>query len=324
MAGSGVTFDNTTVTTIVRFHRRERLPLLAEAIASLSAQEWQDLEVVVTLQNPDRGLVGEVERIVRRQPWPAPPRFQIIKVDVPPGVDGRSDLLNRGLALASGRFLAFLDDDDVVYPHGYATLVRQLLAGGRAVAVGGYCKSYLRREAEGWRVMARESAAAHDASRLTLFRYNFVPLHSYVIDRSRLGGYELYFDDELPPAEDYDFLLRLFAAFEPDFSRYDVAVCEYRVHDLNSIGRALDYPDERPPALSRALSLIEERKKTLRCVVTAGELAALTEDVARLRGESERMLCGLARRANGFIDRHPGVKAWLRRVRATALKAHRR
>lgn len=312
MSRTGESHNNLTLSTIIRSHTRERLPLLEEALASLAAQDWRELEVVVVLQNPDETLRREVERIIRRQPWASAPRFQVVTVEAPAGVDARAELLNRGLGRASGRFVAFLDDDDVVYPNGYATLIRQLLGGDNVVAVGGYRKGYLRREAGGWRVACRREAPAHEPSRLTLFRYSYIPIHSYVIDRTRLGGFELYFDGGVVPAEDYDFLLRLFAAFEPDFSHFGTPVCEYRIHELNSIGESLDRPDEQPPALRRALALIDEKKKTLPCVVTAAELAAMAEELSRASGERERLLHRLARRAHAWLDGHPRLRSWLR------------
>ena len=305
-----------TLSTIVRFHKRERLPFLDNAISSLSTQDWHALEVVVVLQNSDETLPREVEQLILRQPWPAAPRFQVITVGVPAGVDGRSELLNRGLDRATGRFVAFLDDDDIIYPHGYTTLVGQLLAGDSVMAVGGYCKAYLRREAGDWRVVTREKAVVPEPSRLTLFRYNYMPIHSYVIDRSRLGSFELYFDNNFPPLEDYDFLLRLFAVFEPDFSQFGVQVCEYRIHELNSVGYSLDKPEAQSHALQRALALIAERKKTLPCVIMASKLAELDEKLERLSGERERALHRLARRMNDAVDSRPQLKSRLRNARA--------
>jgi len=308
--------EDMLLSTIMRFHARERLPFLENAIASLSTQDWPALEVIVALQNPDETLPREVEQLILRQSWPAPPRFQVVAVEVPAGVDGRSELLNRGLKRATGRFVAFLDDDDIIYPHGYKTLIDQLLKGDSVIAVGGYCKAYLRRDEGGdWRVRARENSLVPEPSRLTLFQYNYVPIHSYIIDRSRLGGFELYFDNDFPPLEDYDFLLRLFAVFEPDFSRFETQVCEYRIHELNSLGNALDKPDEQPPSLQRALGLIAERKKTLPCVITVGELAQLAGELSRLSGERERALQRLARRVHDAVDNHPQLKARLRHAR---------
>lgn len=313
---AGVSWDNLTLSTILRFHDRERLPLLGEAISSLAAQDWEDFEAVVALQNPDAELAGEVGQMITRQAWAGGPRFQIVSVEVPPGVDGRSELLNRGLARAAGRFVAFLDDDDVVYERGYSTLVGRLLESGSAIAVGGYTKAHMERRDGRWVVTSRTKSVVPPPSRLTLFRYNYIPLHSYVIDRSRLGGFELYFDNDFPPLEDYDFLLRLFALFEPDFTHFGTPVCEYRIHELNSIGRALDSPEEQPPALRRAHRLIAERKRSLACVINVAELAELAEEAARLAGERERLLHRVADRAYAAVGRHPRLRAALRGARA--------
>ena len=307
--------SNTTLTTIVRFHNRERLSFLKEAISSLATQNWDDLELVVALQNPDETLAQDVTDLIQDQQWRAKPSFKIVSVAVPENVDGRSELLNQGLKCANGRFVAFLDDDDIIYPDGYSTLIRQLLKGSAVIAVGGYRKAYLTRGANGWQVRKRTDSVVPLPSRLTLFQYNYIPLHSYVIDRSRLGEFELYFDNDLPPLEDYDFLVRLFAQFEPDFSCFGTPVCEYRIHELNSLGNALDRPEERSPAVQRSLDVIEARKETLQCKITARELATLAGELATLSAERDRLLHRIADRAHAITDGQPRLKGFIRNAR---------
>lgn len=280
--------DNTRLSVVVRFHNEERLPFLDEAVFSLAIQDWDEIEVIIALQNGTEKLRQAVEAIINNQPWPQAPRYKIITVPVAEGVDGRSALLNQGIKHATGRYLAFLDDDDFVYQHGYATLIRQLVKGGRAVAVGGCRRAKIEYESGHWFVQTKDNFFAWGRSRLDLIRENFVPIHSYVIDRSRLDGFDLYFDETFSILEDYDFLLRLCANFEPDFSRFETPVCEYRIRldGSNSIAHLPNAPAEVIAAQKRAQRLIKERKESLIRQMPAADIVKLKEGL--LESVSER------------------------------------
>lgn len=273
--------ESNTLSVIIRFHQKERLGFLEEAIFSLAIQDWHDLEVMVVIQNGTDELRHTVVDIINRQPWPRQPVYKILLVPIAQGVDGRSTLMNQGIANARGRYLAFLDDDDFVYQHGYATLIEQLVAGGRVIAVGGCRRANIQREGDHWFVKSKDDFFSWGRSRLDLFRENFVPIHSYVIDRSRLDSFELYFDDACPPLEDYDFLLRLFDTVEPDFSQLDVPVCEYRIRldGSNSIAYVENTPPEIIERQKRAQQLVNARKKQLIQNMPAAQQRELRERV---------------------------------------------
>lgn len=69
---------------------------------------------------------------------------------------------------------------------------------------------------------------------LDLFRDNFCPIHSFVVDRSKTSEAELFFNERLQRAEDYDFLLRLCAKYKSDFSVIDTVVGDYYFKDDGS------------------------------------------------------------------------------------------
>jgi glycosyltransferase involved in cell wall biosynthesis len=281
--------DNTRLSVIVRFHQEERLAFLEEAVFSLSIQDWRNLEVVIMLQNGTEELRRRVEAIVADQPWPDSPQYKIVIIPVGEGVDGRSVLLNQGIKNATGRYLAFLDDDDFVYQHGYATLIGQLVKGGRAIAVGGCRRAKIEYKSGHWFVQTKDNFFAWGRSRLDLIRENFVPVHSYVIDRARLGDFELYFDETFSILEDYDFLLRLCAQFEPDFSCFETPVCEYRIRldGSNSIAHLPNAPAKVVAAQKRAQRLIKERKESLIHHMPAADLVKLKEGLLENVGERQ-------------------------------------
>ena len=266
---------NQTLSVIIRCHKEERLPFLEEAIFSLSIQDVVDIEVIVVIQNGTDGFKRNVLEIINHQPWQKEPLIQIHSVEIMAGVDGRSTLLTYGITQATGRYLAFLDDDDVVYQHGYRTLIQQLIEGNCPVAVGGCRTAKTTQEFNQWYIHVKETPFTAGRNRYDLFRDNFMPIHSYVIDRERVEATDLFFDDEMPPLEDYDFLLRLSSKYEFDFSQLDVFVCEYRIHTVNSIPYTANATSEQILKYQRAFQLIEERKKKILCLVPLPDLIAI-------------------------------------------------
>ncbi len=269
--------ENKTLSVVIRCHKKERLKFLEEALFSLAIQYWENIEVIIVLQNGSEEFRQSVSEMAANQPWPGNPQFKVLTVKIPAGMDGRSTLLNHGMKNADGRYLAFLDDDDIVYQHGYATLIEQLIDSSAAVAVGGCRTARVTKESNHWFIETKETPFIWGRTRYDLFRDNFIPIHSYVIDRARIDSSELYFDDEFPPLEDYDFLLRLSAKHEFDFSKLNVFVCEYRIHDSNSIPYTAGAPTEAFTKHAHARELIDERKKGLLCTVPLTELVELQE-----------------------------------------------
>lgn len=270
-------FENNTLSVIIRSHKEERLPFLDEALFSLAIQYWQNLEVVVALQNGTEKFKYEVNKLIEKQPFHKDCKFQVHNVEIPPGVDGRSTLINHGIKNATGRYLAFLDDDDVVYQHGYKTLIEQLVAGEAVIAAGGCRTAKVKKDFGNWYIQAKETPFIWGRNRLDLLKDNFIPIHSYVIDRTRVDESDLYFDDELPPLEDYDFLLRLNSKYEFDFSKLDTFVCEYRLHGANSIPYGQDSSADVVDKYARAFQLINKRKNDISFSLPVSDLLTLLE-----------------------------------------------
>lgn len=228
---------------------------------------------MVVIQNGNNNFIRDIQEIINHQPWQKEPRIKIHTIEFQPGVDGRSTLLNYGITHSTGRYLAFLDDDDVVYQHGYTTLIRELMENkGAAVAVGGCRVAKASQKSNHWYISSKETPFTGGRNCYDLYRDNFIPIHSYVIDREAVKTSDLYFDDEMPPLEDYDFLLRLSSKYKFDFSQLDVFVCEYRIHNSNSIPYTADATQEQIAKHQRAYQLIEERKKNLLCLVPLQDL----------------------------------------------------
>jgi glycosyltransferase involved in cell wall biosynthesis len=335
LIGARERLEDGRLSTVMRFHNRERLPLLEEALFSLANQFWHDHETIVVVQNGDQEIEKIISDMIISQPWSSTPCYKVLSVAIPKGVDGRSTLLNRGIQEATGRYLAFLDDDDVVYQHGYEVLVKQLKETDAAVAVGG-CKMARTQYVSGhWFIQTKEDPFSWGRNRRDLLRDNFVPIHSYVVDRKRVESQELYFDDEMPPLEDYEFLLRLCSKHEFDFSNLDTPVCEYRIHELNSLPYTAGAPPESRTKHIRAQNLINERKSKINCLLPVSELLDLEQQKAVLQArvvelelekqrEQERFLNTVTLKIYNFFGRFQWLERQLSKTTHGAWNGYRK
>ena len=278
--------DNSTISVIIRFHNPAMLGFLEEALFSLALQSWENVEPVVVLQNGSAELRAAVERIILRQPWVKAPRYQVLCVPVAKGIDGRSHLMNCGISSARGRYLSFLDYDDVVYQDAYGILIAQLMKSNCVIAMGQCRRSRLAPASDYWYVETKDRFFSDKGSnRVDLFHDNFVPIHSYVIDRVPLQGFPLYFDETFSRGEDYEFLLRVCARFEADMSQLQTPVCEYRIRTdgSNTAPYWNDEPSKAELLLWEEHSARTEAKKDQHIVAfPMRELIRMSEKVSQL------------------------------------------
>ncbi len=93
-----------TVSVIIPTQNRPQW--LVAAVESVCAQTFQDFEIIVVLKNADRETYAAVD------PLSADSRVRVLKTNEPTVSGAR----NRGLELARGDWVAFLDDDDIWLP----------------------------------------------------------------------------------------------------------------------------------------------------------------------------------------------------------------
>lgn len=187
--------DAPRVSVILR--TKDRPGLLAEALESLRGQTFTDFETVVV--NDGAPLPGTIL---------ASPPGRGLAVVVPPPPGGRARALGAGVAAARGRWVTYLDDDDVYLPNHLQTLVGALASGARAAHTS-VRQVRCERDAAGAFREAGTIAVydrACEPGRL-LFK-NDVPLIALGHERALAddaGG----FDPAFEIFEDWDFLIRL-------------------------------------------------------------------------------------------------------------------
>ncbi|HEX7994269.1 MAG TPA: glycosyltransferase family 2 protein, partial [Streptosporangiaceae bacterium] len=114
------------ISVVVPFYNNAAL--LGDCLASIAAQTYRNLQVVMVDDGSTDGSAA-----VARDQAAADPRFELISQDN----RGPGAARNRGVAAASGEFLAFVDADDLLPPDAYATMLAVLERTGSDFVSGG-------------------------------------------------------------------------------------------------------------------------------------------------------------------------------------------
>lgn len=255
--------DDESLDVIVRFHDVRRLRALDRCVFSLVGQKYRPLHIYLAVQRFTPAMIEETRAsLAPLLLIDHPPHLSVLNWEHPEPADARSVLLNLGLGRGKGRYVAFLDYDDTLNPEAYRLLVGQLRRGGAAIAFGGVGVKISDVYSEFH--YPREKRFPFDGSGLRdLFRRNFCPIHSFVIDRRRIPLAFLYFDPGMTRAEDYDFLLRICAQFPSDFTLVKTIIGEYfiKTDGSNTINTEWAYNDARNAAWQVSENFLEQRRR---------------------------------------------------------------
>jgi SAM-dependent methyltransferase len=181
---------------------------LVDTLTSLAAQTDQDFEVLLMVHHDDRSRAEQVQRLVDGFEQVFAARVQV----VPVSGGGRSRPLNVALAHARGRYLAMVDDGDIVVAnwveafrvgiqHAPGTIVRapSLLQwtervgdGDEVVPVSGF-----------------ENPFALRFDYLDHVRRNRSPICSYAVPVAAVDALGVDFDESLEALEDWKFLMEM-------------------------------------------------------------------------------------------------------------------
>jgi glycosyltransferase involved in cell wall biosynthesis len=199
---------------------RDRWPLLMRALKSALQQEQTELEVIVVDD-------GSAPKIPAEAIEAEDSRVRVVRHDTP---QGPALARNTGIAAARGRWLAFLDDDDVWAPRMIRT---QLDVARREGASFVYCAMAVIDELGN--VLGVSSVPDPGRLRVSLLQQNVVGGGSNVIVEAdlvrRLGG----FDGRLPALEDWDLWIRL--AFAAKSAACEATLVAILIHEGNSVAQ---------------------------------------------------------------------------------------
>lgn len=179
---------------------------IVRALRSVVEQRFESLEIILV----DDGSTDRTVEMVKRLDLPN------LTLAANPGRRGASAARNRGIELARGRFVAFLDADDAWLPGKLEAQIRALEANPRAVFASSRCLAVKEgTDQESWLYDRLQPQSGADVWH-TLLAYNFIATPSVVVRREALDRAGP-FDEKLAVAEDQDLWIRLSMLGELEF-----------------------------------------------------------------------------------------------------------
>ncbi len=192
-----------------------RKTMVLEAIESVLSQDLSDLECIVVDDGSDDGTPDAVTSV-------PDPRVRCVRK----ARSGAAASRNAGMREARGRFLAFLDSDDIWLPGKLSRQVRDLEKDpGLSFSYGRY-----RPERAGTPLRSRPAAGPSGMIFRSLVRRIFVQTSTVVMPASAAGKTGFY-DETLEYSDEYDYFLRAARLGPASFVPEDLV--RYRIHDGN-------------------------------------------------------------------------------------------
>lgn len=198
-----------------------RLDFIRSALQSIAAQTYRDYEVIIVDDGSETDVYGTIQDLLDEQA-----RFVRLEQNV-----GKSVATNHVLPLAQGRYIAFLDDDDLFPPNFLEVVVATLDAAPPTVGFLLPALQMVRVTAAGTEAMqlytfGRTEAAVEPGANFRLSPFGAAS--GMVLTRAcveKVGE----FDPSLRTAEDIDYLIR--ASLHFDFMMLPKLVLTMRNHD---------------------------------------------------------------------------------------------
>jgi glycosyltransferase involved in cell wall biosynthesis len=210
----------------------DRQSLLLEALDSIASQTYRDFEVIVVNDHgaDSRALVDAFAGRSSRATIPCS-----VGYDYRPARGGVAATRNRGVALATGEFVAYLDDDDLWHPHHLEGLVGLLDARPECGLVYGDAEICRMERAPADRGASDGTCRWHQvAARLLAvpFDHDELRCDDFIVPGGMMHRRSLYdtvgpFDETLYVSDDWDWLLR--ASAVTTFARLERVVIRVRM-----------------------------------------------------------------------------------------------
>jgi glycosyltransferase involved in cell wall biosynthesis/predicted SAM-dependent methyltransferase/polysaccharide pyruvyl transferase WcaK-like protein len=219
----------------------DRPDFLKEALQSVLQQTYQDFEIIV---------VNDGGRDVSDVMGSLDHRGKIVYLQQKEK-KGPSAARNLALKAARGKYIAYLDDDDIYYSNHLETLVGFLEKGDFKVAYTDSFRALQTRINDRYVTTEKKVVYSFDFDRNRFLVYNYIHMGNICHRRELLDEVGL-FDEELETHEDWELCIRLSQRY--DFFHIKAVTAEFRIRDDKTNATAIKRPD-----FLRTLRLIHKR-----------------------------------------------------------------
>ena len=246
--------DEPHVSIIVRTCKRPSY--LRETLLSIKRQTYKNLEVIVVEDGEDTA-----SKIINEEFYDMNIKYFALGKNM-----GRSVAGNKGLELATGKYINFLDDDDVFYPDHVESLVKKLEKSDKIIAYATAFETPIivhSKDPYKYTLLREKIVYSTDFSLLKLLYSNIFPIQTVMFSRevyNECGG----FDTNLDALEDWDLWLKYAMKYDFDFLKKTTSI--YRVPAIKEISL------ERQKFLTDALETVRNKYKNNDVVTNGIEL----------------------------------------------------
>lgn len=236
--------------TVVTRTQGARPQPLEEVLTCLTAQTDRDFELLVMCHRTSpEAVVGIVDLVSALPQWMRE-RVRVVEVDRP----GRSAPLNDGFEMARGRYIAMLDDDDVVLEHWVETFHRlEAHAEGQMLRAGALLQPVVDDPRfEGLVPMSAGNAIRNWPLPFRLvdhLRANYTPCMSVAFPRGTFHLLGLRFDETLDTTEDWDLIVRTAGVVGVESAHEVTSI--YRWWEVRGSSREVHTEDEWDTTMQR-------------------------------------------------------------------------
>ena len=191
-----------------------RPKFLKKCVESVLSQTYREFEVLVINDGGE-----EVEQLVTYLGNHATLRHLSHDTNRGPGA-----AKNTGIRAARGKYIAYLDDDDIYYPEHLETLVGALEGTDYKVAYSDAHRLELQKKEGEYEVVKISVPYSNDLDRERLLSENLFPILVFMHERSCFDVVGL-FDESLPALEDWDMWIKLSRVY--DFLHIKKVTCAF-------------------------------------------------------------------------------------------------
>jgi glycosyltransferase involved in cell wall biosynthesis len=271
--------------------------MVVRAVYSAFRQTVRDLEIIVI----DDASSDDTEARLQKLAEAVSGLGEVLVYERLSHNSGANVARNRGLARARGRYIAFLDSDDLWHPEKLERQLASLHAGSEDHAFS-YTGRY--RVDEHYRVIARQLPTRTENLAQRVRRSNPIGTLSSVLVSTEIARKSGGFDESLPASQDWDFFIRVLPECQISVVR------EPLVMYFDGAGQRISRSSRR-----RLKSHFAMYRKHMRGRVARSELAEFYRNLAE-----DLEALGKRRLARRFYVQHYWLKRRYRRAVVLALR----
>lgn len=194
---------------IPTYNRPDMLP---NTLRSILAQSYPNIEII---------LVNDASEGVKKLVKEVAPKAIYIRHECNKGLAGAR---NTGIRHASGKYIAYLDDDDIFYPQHVEILVTFLEQNEYKVAYTDAYRAHQVIDKGRYVISKRDIPYSYDFDYDAILVNNFVPVLCFMHEKSCIEATE-WFDENLTTHEDWDLWIRMSRLFK--FAHIPSVTCEF-------------------------------------------------------------------------------------------------